>query len=305
VAAESLILLNPRAAGGRAARLAVPIEAWAREQPSRARLHVASGIAEAQAVLAALPLGSRVAVVGGDGTLHHLLAAWRERQHVLGLCPVGTGNDTARALGVRRLAWREALALALTGEPQRMDLGWWAGQPTAGLTPAPPRPFISSLAAGFDAAVAQTALGAPAFLPGTLRYLWATFAQLGRLQPHGLRVSCDGRSVHDGAALFASTLNTRTYGSGMPAVPGARIDDGQLDLLLAGRFGRGGVLAMLPLLLAGWHRHHARVSTLRFEHLRVESDEAVPLAADGEPLPAAVAFEVGVWPGAVLAVGRA
>ncbi len=304
MATESLILLNPNAAGGRAMRLAAPMEQWARTQPQRPRLHVASSIDESAAALLALAPGSRVAVVGGDGTLHHLLPAWRAQGHVLGICPVGTGNDTARAMGVHRLAWPQALALALEGAPRRIDLAWLrAGCSESESGPQAQQPFISSLAAGFDAAVAQAALRAPPLLPGMLRYLWATLAQLRALKPQSMRVSCDGKVVHDGAALFASTLNTRSYGSGMPAAPHARIDDGELDLLVAGRFSRGGVLAMLPLLLAGWHLHHPRVHTHRFKTLRVSADVALPLAADGEALASAAELEVGLWPGALLAVG--
>lgn len=297
VAVDSLVLLNPNAAGGRARRLARPIEDWARAQPQAPRLHVSTGIDDALAVLRALAPGSRVAVVGGDGTVHQLLPALLERGHVLGLCPCGTGNDTARALGVHRLAWPAALALALDGTPRRIDAALLR-------TPAWQRPFISSLAAGFDAAVATRALHAPRPLPGTLRYLWATFAELHALHRHRLAVHCDGERVHEGAALFASTLNTRSYGSGMPAVPHARVDDGKLDLLVAGRFGRAGVLVMLPLLLAGWHLHHPRVRALAFRTLRVLADAPLPLAADGEPLPAVAGFEVSVLPGALLAACR-
>jgi diacylglycerol kinase (ATP) len=292
-----LILLNPHAASGRALRLAPRIEAWARSHPARPRLHVAASIDEALAVLHARPPGSRVAAVGGDGTIHRLLPALLERRHALGVVPCGTGNDTARALGVHRLRWPAALELALSATPQAIDLALLR-------TPDASCPFVSSLAAGFDAAVAIRALHASRALPGTLRYLWATLAELSALRGHRLRAECDGAVVHDGDALFASTLNTRSYGSGMPAVPQARIDDGRLDLLLAGRFGRIGVLAMMPLLLAGLHLRHPRVRTHAFTTLRIRADAPLPLAADGEPLAPAAEFVVSVQAGALSVVRR-
>lgn len=286
------ILLNPHAASGRARRLAAPIEAWARCHPARPRLHVAAGIDDALALLRALPPTSRVAVVGGDGTIHKLLPALLECRHTLGVVACGTGNDTARALGVHRLRWPAALEFALSAAPQAIDVALLR-------TPDASLPFVSSLAVGFDAAVAIRALHASRALPGTLRYLWATLAELKALQSHRLRAECDGTLVHDGDALFASTLNTRSYGSGMPAVPHARVDDARLDLLLAGRFGRIGVLAMMPLLLAGVHLHHPRVRAHAFTTLRIRADTALPLAADGEPVNAAREFEVTVLAGAL------
>ena len=108
-----------------------------------------------------------------------------------------------------------------------------------------------------------------------------------------------GEVQHSGHVLFASTCNTPTFGSGMPAVPGARIDDGRLDLLLAGEFGRVGALRMLPRLLAGTHLRDSRVSTRSYRSLQVTSDTPMPLAADGEPLAAVCTFGIEARPAAL------
>jgi diacylglycerol kinase family enzyme len=293
----ALLLLNPRAARGRAAALAGDLRQWLAAHSPATPLLAPTDPDAARAALRALPAGSRVLLVGGDGTLHHMLSALLERGHTLGLVPLGSGNDTARALGLRGLAWRDALAHAVAAPASRMDVGmaradgWQA-------------PFVSSLSIGFDAAVTARALRAPVRLSGMPRYLWATFGEIGALRQHRLRLVCDGDTVHDGATLFAAVLNTRSYGSGMPAVPHARIADGRLDLLVAGRFGRAGTLAMLPLLLAGMHLRHPRVKTRPFSALQVESDALLPLAADGETLPAARTLAVRVLPGALSVVAR-
>jgi len=293
----ALLLLNPRAARGRAAALAGELRRWLAEHSPSTPLLAADDPAVARAALRALPAGSRVLLVGGDGTLHQMLPALLDGGHTLGLVPFGSGNDTARALGLHRLPWREALAHALTAPATRMDLGLASADGWQ-------EPFASSLSIGFDAAVTARALRAPARLSGMPRYLWATFGEIGALRQHTLRLVCDGETVHDGATLFAAVLNTRSYGSGMPAVPHARINDGRLDLLVAGRFGRIGTLAMLPLLLAGVHLHHPRVKTRPFSVLRVESEALLPLAADGELLPAARTLELRVLPGALSVVAR-
>ena len=70
----------------------------------------------------------------------------------------------------------------------------------------------------------------------------------------------------------------------MPIAPAARINDGYLNLLVAGQFNRLQTLAMLPLLLMGKHLGRARIHTWTFENLRIESNAPFPLAADGETL---------------------
>jgi diacylglycerol kinase (ATP) len=120
-----------------------------------------------------------------------------------------------------------------------------------------------------------------------------------------LQVTTDGELIHNGPALFASSLNTPTFAGGMPAVPHARNDDGRLDLLLAGPFGLAGTLLMLPLLLAGRHLGRAKVHTRAFHEMVISSTQPVPLAADGEYLGEARQITVKVLPDALRVVRAA
>lgn len=165
-----------------------------------------------------------------------------------------------------------------------------------------PQPFMSSLCVGFDAAIGARAQQAPAWLRGMPRYLWATLAEIGRLRLYPLRAELDGLPVHEGPVLFASCLNTITYASGMPVAPGAEINDGWLELVRVGRFGRLGALCTMPLLLAGWHLRHPRIALLRFQQLRISAEAPLPLALDGEPVPDARELAVRVRPAALSVV---
>ncbi len=265
------------------------MESWLATHAPTALLVRSDGIERAQAMLLALPPRSRVVLIGGDGTLHRMLPALLARRHSVALVPFGTGNDGARALGLLPMTWEDALAHALRAPSVAVDTG---------VVSCTRRrvPFHSSLSAGFDAAVCVRALAAPAWLRGLPRYLWSTLRELTALRTWDLRITVDGTLRHSGLALFASTCNTPTFGSGMPAVPTATLDDARLDLLLAGDFSRLGALRMLPRLLAGTHLRDARVATWPYTLLHVESTSPIPLAADGEPLESVDAFEVQVRP---------
>lgn len=293
------VLLNPHAQGGRAARLLPAIRA---ALPADVTLHAPADLSASLALLYRLPEGSRVVAVGGDGTLHRWLPALLARDHELGVVPLGSGNDVARAMGLHRRDALSVLAHALNGPPSFMDVGQVSWNDANGMLRE--TLFLSSLTAGFDAAVVRRALDGPRALRGLPRYLWATVGELARLQTWALDVTADGRSLHNGPALFASSLNTPTFGSGMPATPAARTHDGLLNLLLAGPFERLGALAMLPRLLTGTHLSHSRIRTQAFQSLTVLSSSALPLAADGEWLGLARVLRVGVKPAALRVVQR-
>jgi diacylglycerol kinase (ATP) len=279
---DTFIIVNPNAQGGRVRHCIESIHALAHASGGANAAHtpaqvlVSDSVAHAQSLVRALPPESRVIVAGGDGTVQYLLAAIVEKRHSLGVLPLGSGNDGARALGTYGGSWRDAFSRLLVSRNVRaVDLGVARFDDRVEY-------FLVALNAGFDASIAHRAVTGPKFLHGLPRYLLATFRELARLTHWSLTIELDGKRVHLGDTLFASTLNAPTYGSGMPAVPHAKCDDGALDLLVARRFSRLGALVMLPRLLRGTHLADSRVTTHAFRTMTITSEQPLPLAADGE-----------------------
>lgn len=285
----ALILINPHAAGGRARQLVSPVRAWCRARAShneQPQIVVPESIDKALEILAVLPPQSRVVIVGGDGTLNQMLPGLLRGAHSVGLVPYGSGNDCARAWGLHRMSWQQALAYALEGQVSAIDIGRVVlDQNTTTF-------FHSSLAVGFDASVGNRALAGPKFLRGLPRYLLATLRELVNLKNWPLKIEIHGEQVFEGQSLLASSLNTSTYGGGMPAVPHANIDDGQLNLLVGGTFNRLQTLLMLPRLLIGKHLGHPQIQCHAFSNATLHCTTSVPVAADGETLGFATRIEV-------------
>lgn len=271
----ALVLLNPHAQGGRAARLAPQMQTWLAKHAPEVAFAAPSSLDESLQLLQQLPPGTRVVAVGGDGTLNRWLPVLLDQQLALGLVPFGSGNDTARAIGVYGQDWRTALPHALTGPCEAMDVG-------LALFEQQRIPFLSSLTAGFDSAVGKRALDGPVWLRGLPRYLWATLKELARIQTWDLKISIQGEIRYAGASLFASSLNTPTFGSGMPAAPAADISDGQLAVLHASEFNALQALWMLPRLLTGTHLSHHKISLWSAHDIVIESKQPLPIASDGE-----------------------
>ncbi len=279
---QTLILLNANAGGGRAARIGRAIGSCIEALPEGPMLFVSDDVSDACSRVEALPPGSRVIVCGGDGSIGRLLIPLVAGGHSLGIVPVGSGNDAARALGVAGMDWRRALDHALTALPEPADLGEISWIDAKGGEQR--SLFISSACVGFDATVVDLARSLPAAIVGMPRYALATLMALGDLQNHDISVLTDGRALRAGPVLLASALNTPTYGGGMPIAPDAAIDDGALDLMMAEGMGLWRALGLLARMLGGRHLGEPGVIHRRFRQLVMKADVPVPLAADGEYL---------------------
>ena len=298
----ALVLVNPHARGGRIRRWLPALRETLETLTPIARLQSPETLEEALDVLMHEPDGARVVVVGGDGTFNRWLPALLVRRFSIGLVPLGSGNDLARALSLNRHDWRQALADALHGRPRAMDTGLAIWSDTRGDTHR--TPFASSLTCGFDSAVGLRAQQGPRWLRGLPRYLWATLTEWRELRHWSAQGQADGEPLPAGPMLFTSVLNTPTYGSGLAVAPQARIDDGQLHWVRAGPLGPRATLRMLPSLITGAHLQHRLVQTGAFERLDLLGRDELPLAADGEWLGLARKLQVTVQPASLYIVRR-
>lgn len=229
----------------------------------------------------------RLVVVGGDGTLHHVAAALRDPRTgpALGVVPVGTGNDFARALGLPRDP-AAAVGIAAEGPVRRVDL---IGLRLAGRRGR----AVNFVLGGVGGNAARRVTAERKRRWGRLVYLRALAGELGDVRARDLVVEADGAAISSGPHLAVLVANGPTLGNGIPAVPPAELDDGLLDVVAVRGTSAAQVLATLARLAAGRHLGAAGVTWRRAERVTVAGDASTPFNADGEPLGAGTGtFEV-------------
>jgi diacylglycerol kinase (ATP) len=288
-----LVIVNPIAGGGRAARL-VP---WLRERlASRAdaRLVVTRRPGEAEEVAggARAAGADRVVAVGGDGTIQEVVNGVVDgaAAATVGIVPVGSGNDLARSLGLPRdpaAAWTVAigrgeravdLLLATGGDGRR-------------------RWFGSAGGIGFDAQVAAAMATRAGWQRGQLGYLLTTLAELRRFSNRRVELTIDGVVIAR-QILFVAIANGEYYGGGMRIAPGAAVDDGSFDLCVVGDVSRLTALRQLANLYRGTHVHHPQVDMHRGRSVAVAGDAATLVHLDGEPF-GGLPLQVELHPGRI------
>lgn len=220
----------------------------------------------------------RLVVLGGDGIVHLGVQAVAGTATVLGVVPIGTGNDFARGLGSIPDDPLAAAAVALH-DPTPLDL-----------LRAGDRWVASVATAGFSGDVNERANGL-ARPKGPSRYTIATLLELPRLSTRRLRLSIDGQPVEHDAVMLA-VANTAWFGGGMHIAPDADPHDGHLDITVVGDVGRVELLRFFNRVFKGTHMTHPKVHGHRGRSVQITADAPFALWGDGEPVgPAPLTIE--------------
>jgi diacylglycerol kinase (ATP) len=217
-----------------------------------------------------------VIAVGGDGTVHSVLQEVVQSSTSLAILPLGTGNDIARALGVR------GDVSEITETPVRVDVarieetGIW---------------FLSVLATGFDAQV-----NARANSLGFGRYIRAFLLEFAHVQAHRYELLIDG-NVTAGDAIMVCLGNTSTYGGGMVICPSARVQDGVFAITWISPVSRLRLLRFFPKVFRGRHVTLPEVRLFEGERVEIRGSQR-SVFADGEPV-GEIPLTASIVPGAL------
>jgi diacylglycerol kinase family enzyme len=222
----------------------------------------------------------RIVVAGGDGSLHAVVATLHRRNDlagkVLGLLPLGTGNDFARTIGVP-LDPVEAAKALVSSTPRPMDLIVdELGEIVVNQVHIGASALASRRAASWKERLSPFGLGLLGYPLG---------AALAAVRPPSVRlhVEVDGKVVADvdRHVLMVAVGNGATVGGGTELTPAADPSDGKADVLVS--------FATTPRAQAGYaldllrRRHPERDDTVYLRGSQVSvAGEEFWLSADGE-----------------------
>ena len=230
----------------------------------------------------------RVVAAGGDGTVNEVVDAIlqlpAEEQPELAILPLGTANDFARGctIPIEPLA---ALMLAQVGRSSRVDA-----------VSANQFHFINVASGGFGAQVtANTPVALKNFLGGGA-YTLSGLAQAINFVPfHGeVRLPQGSSSNH---MIVGAVCNGRQAGGGQQLAPGAKIDDGLLDIIALNQFPPEKILQVIdefnnPKVIGDYVQRYS------VPWVEWASEMEMPINLDGEPISVKrIRFEVK--PGAI------
>jgi diacylglycerol kinase family enzyme len=217
--------------------------------------------------------GGRLIVAGGDGTVGRAALVASEHGVELAVLPTGTGNDIARSLGIP-LYPEEAAALALRGATAQMDLV----NTNLGC-------FAHAAGVGMVATFAELTRDAKGWRR-PVAYPLCAFRAWWRRDRFRVRVKVDSEEVLYPELPFELALVNapRVGGRVGLSLPGARPDDGRVDLIGVYRGAlRRALSELVHYLRSGVAGYPPRSMVRSGRSIEVELDEPKLVSLDGEP----------------------
>ena len=281
---HATVILNPTAGSGRAGTVAEQVLVGLERRGLSAELKATTAPREAASLArrAAEAGSSTVIAAGGDGTVHEVangllgFGATADERPVLGVLPIGTGNDFAKLLGPLE-GLERSLDVVGSGYTRSLDAArasWndddhW---------------FINAAGTGIDVEVVRQLVrgrGRGGAWLGS--YLQALLRALVRYRPVPLRIRLDGEPLERDVTIIAAG-NGRCVGGSFWICPNAQPDDGRFDICIVGPVSYIGVVRALPMIMRGTHQKHPKVEMFQAETVEIEAMGPDPLffQLDGE-----------------------
>jgi YegS/Rv2252/BmrU family lipid kinase len=210
-----------------------------------------------------------VVAVGGDGTLNEVACELINTDTVLGIIPAGSGNGLARHLNIP-LVIGQAISIINQGQILNMD--------TIKVNDIP---FLSIAGIGFDAFVAEKFAGN--VTRGFRTYFNIVSSEYLYYKPLDYKLMIDGHS-ETYKALFISFANSDQFGYNTSIAPGARVDDGLMDICVVQKIPLYSIPFVAPLLFIKQVHRSTFVNIVKAKEVVVKTKKTLIVNIDGEPV---------------------
>jgi len=220
-----------------------------------------------------------VIAMGGDGTVHEvmngLMQVPAEKRPIMGVVPIGSGNDFAYSLGLTQRS-AHALAHALKGETiQTVDIGLMTDEHGR------KEYFDNTLGIGFDAVVTIRSHKLP-IVKGFLMYLTAVIQTIIlNHNPAQVQIETDTETWQSNT-LMVTLCNGPREGGGFMLSPDSKNTDGKMEYVIVNKVSRGMMFRLVPEFMNGTHMRFKQIRMGSFKTFALTSDRPLYIHADGE-----------------------
>nr|WP_245345476.1 diacylglycerol kinase family protein [Halobacillus andaensis] len=212
-----------------------------------------------------------VVSLGGDGTLNETINGMVDQKHrpKLGIVPLGTVNDFARALNIS-LDPKEAIETLKSDLTKKVDIGSFNE-----------RYFVNIVAVGSIAEATSEVSPEQKTKFGPLAYLMEGAKTLASTNAYPLRIEYDDKVWEGESFLFLAALTKSTAGFEKLS-PEAKVNDGVLHCYVVKNVNMIRMASIVTSVLRGTLKEDKDVEYFKAKKLHVTSSEKLHTNVDGE-----------------------
>lgn len=212
-----------------------------------------------------------VIAAGGDGTINEVINGLAEKEFrpILGVLPLGTTNDFARAVNIPRDV-AKACDVLCGGVAIPIDIG-----------KANDHYFVNIAGGGKLTELSYDVPSKLKTMLGQLAYYIKGIEMLPSLRPTKVRIEYDGH-IFSGDIMLFLVSNTNSVGGFERLAPDARLDDGLFDVIILKATNLAEFIRLTSLAARGEHVNDPRIIYAQASRIKIESEEKMQLNIDGE-----------------------
>jgi YegS/Rv2252/BmrU family lipid kinase len=222
-----------------------------------------------------------VVAVGGDGTINEVINGLIRGKAALGILPLGSGNDFAKAIKVPQNI-QKAIDIILEHNKKTIDIG--KVKTTKYLESQSnhinERYFVNGVGIGFDAMVAFESSKIK-ILSGLPLYITALIKALFKYRTPDCIMKVDEIRLKSRFFLIA-VGNGISAGGGFYLTPDALLDDYKFDVCYVDHVNLFQIVKIFPSVLKGLHGKFKQVHFTQAKNIHVNSKNKFYVHADGE-----------------------
>ncbi len=220
---------------------------------------------------------------GGDGSLHQVLNGIAQQEQpwaALGVVPLGSGNDFNKMMGLSAEPgeWFSAIQPLQTRpvDIARVRCNNDEGQPVQCYS-------INAIDTGMGPDTIDHLDRFLRWLPPSLRYQAAILLTFLTYHLKNVKV-CFDHGEWSGPTRTVVVANGRSFASGLGIGPAAKVDDGLLDLFIAGRVSAWEFIRFVPRLKQTKMIEHPQLHYAQAATLELSADRPCGIEAEGEKI---------------------